>query len=113
MAKVKPLGPKLRRPRFRLHPTPKKVIGRDWPLADSSGSIWNGCRAVCKRCHYAMTDIEPMSGNGEFWHPSKDRDGKTINCSNAGGMFHRNDAEVEPFLRKRDRRRNKRNNVRP
>lgn len=113
MAKVKPTGPKPKRPRFRLRPKPKTILGRDFPLTDSRGDAWSGCRAVCKRCHYAMVDAEPMAPHGEYWHPSADKEGNAINCVNAGGCFTMRDSEVEPFIRKRDRRRNKRNGIRP
>jgi hypothetical protein len=112
MARAKQIGPK-KRFRIRAIPKPKVIVGRDWPNTDSRNDTWSGCRAVCKRCHYAMRDIEPMSRYGEYWHPSIDKDGKSINCVNAGITFDQLNAEVEPFLRKRDRRRNKRNNIRP
>ena len=69
--------------------------------------MWNN-RVVCKKCHYVMNDIEPMSRDGEYWHPISDKYGKPINCSNSGKCFHGGDKEIEPFERKRVRRNAKR-----
>ncbi len=80
-------------------------------------------RAVCKRCHSVMDDIEP-SGATEFYHPKTFNDGKANWCKNAGLSFYfdglnftmakqgarstvRN--EIELFQKKSERRRNKRN----
>jgi len=82
---------------------------RDFP----DSSPWGDRRAVCKRCHVAMNDIEPMSPNGEFWHPARDKGGKPYSCKNAGHVFTIKDLEIEPFLRKAARRRNKRLGLRP
>jgi hypothetical protein len=70
-------------------------------------------KAVCKRCHYAMSNCEPMYKEGEYFRPLVDKAGKSIWCKNAGLYFNRTSMEIEPFLPKKDRRRNKRNNVRP
>lgn len=70
-------------------------------------------RVVCKKCHYVMNDLEPMSPcGGEYWHPIIDKNGKPINCPNAGKSFHDDDREIEPFERKRVRRNAKRLKVR-
>ena len=97
------------RARQAAKPKEKMIKGRDWPNAEG----WSGCKAVCKRCHYAMVDIEPMSGSGEFWHPSIDKEKKPILCVNAGGMFHNWSSEVDPFLPKKRRRALKRMGIRP
>lgn len=82
---------------------PKNII-RDFP----DSSIYGDRKAVCKRCHCVINDIEPCINTGEFWHPRYDKDGKVHWCKNAGKVFHTTDLELEPFLRKRDRRRQKR-----
>ena len=60
--------------------------------------------AVCKRCHYAMTDAEPMCKGGEFYHPSVDRKGNIIDCRNAGKCFSDYDLEIVPWMNKSGRR---------
>ncbi len=65
-------------------------------------------KAICKRCKYAINDIEPGSPNGEFWHPSVDKSGNRIKCINAGKFFDISSWEIEPFVRKRVRRLEKR-----
>ena len=66
-------------------------------------------RAVCRSCRLIMSDIEP-NGGSEFWHPINPKHP----CPNGGKTFHlpRDIRYVEPFLRKKDRRRNKRLKVR-
>ena len=64
---------------------------------------WGDRKAVCKRCHCVMKDCEPM-GFGEFWHPTLNKEGKPHKCKNAGKRFYTSDTEIEPFLRKRERR---------
>lgn len=56
---------------------------------------------VCKRCGKLMTDVEPGDPRGEFHHRVR----KDKPCQNDRKGFHWNDPEVEPFKRKRDRRR--------
>lgn len=68
---------------------------------------------MCKRCHCIMHDIEPATANGEYWHPSQNKEGKPHRCINAGMKFTQKDLEIEPFLRKGVRARNRRNGVRP
>lgn len=70
---------------------------------------------VCRRCHYAMTNIEPSCRGGEFYHPSKDREGKPIHCVNAGKTLELDEkhTELEPWANKRTRRAAKRVGVRP
>jgi hypothetical protein len=65
-------------------------------------------KAVCKRCKYAVNDCEPGCRFGEFYHPSVDLKNNRINCPNAGKTFHVNSLEIEPFVRKRVRRLEKR-----
>lgn len=74
---------------------------------------WGHRKAVCTRCHVVMDDFEPMSPNGEYRHPTLDKDLKPYRCTNAGKDFTQRDSEIEPFIRKGQRRRNKRNGVRP
>lgn len=83
--------------------------GRDFPDQDSFGHR----KAVCARCHTVMNDGEPGQTHGEYWHPTLDKLGKRYRCPNAGKNFDQRSAEVEPFLRKGARRRNRRNGVRP
>jgi hypothetical protein len=97
------------RKRIKNTKIPKQIVGRDFP-----DTRWYDLRkAVCKRCHCVMVDCEPAICGGEFYHPSLDKDGKPHSCINTGKRFKDVDSEIEPFLRKRDRRRNKRNGVRP
>jgi len=83
---------------------------RDFPY--DNNDIWHR-KAVCKRCHCVLNDCEPSTFHGEFWHPSKDKEGKPHWCKNAGKRFSTQDIELEPFLKKSIRRYNKRNNIRP
>lgn len=101
-------------PKTRLLPkkkldTKKRIVGRDFPDMDATGHR----KAVCKRCHCVMNDVEPGSPNGEFMHPRFDKDLKLRRCINVGKMFDQRDSEIEPFTRKSVRARNKRNGVRP
>jgi hypothetical protein len=62
-------------------------------------------KAVCKRCHVVMRDLEPFSGRGEFYHPNGvDLKGRPYTCKNAGKTFVTGDTEIVPFVRKRLRR---------
>jgi hypothetical protein len=49
----------------------KSKANRDFP--NTPGAFYNACRAVCKRCHYVMRDIEPSSAGGEFYHTTLDK----------------------------------------
>jgi hypothetical protein len=73
----------------------------------------NLIKAVCKRCHCVMDNFEPGNPRGEFYHPKEDKNGKMHWCKNAGVTFDVRDPEVEPFQRKRDRRRQKRLGISP
>ncbi len=69
---------------------------------------WNR-RAMCRRCHCIIVDCEPMLSDGEFYHPSTDKDGKPYYCKNAGLYLNLNQIkELMPFERKRIRRAAKR-----
>ena len=81
---------------------PKDRIGEFYDSPTNTRNPWpDGTRAVCKRCHAVMRDLEP-SGSPEYWHPS-DRD-----CQNKGRTFTPRDPdflkELEPYRRKRERR---------
>jgi hypothetical protein len=65
-------------------------------------------KAVCKRCHCVMDDRETSTRTGEFCHPGTDKEGKMHWCPNANKVLTISDSDIEPFLRKRDRRRYKR-----
>jgi hypothetical protein len=82
---------------------------RDFPIIGES--FYGVTKAVCKKCHYAFADSEPASQRGEYWHPIRDQNNKEIVCPNAGKCFHMDSNEVEPFMKKSMRRRNKRNKV--
>jgi hypothetical protein len=82
---------------------------RDFPNADSD---WHR-KAVCKKCHVPMSDFEPMSPHGEYYHPKEDKNGKPHTCPNAGMTFTDRDKAIEPFLRKSVRRAHKRMGIRP
>ena len=70
---------------------------------------WFGHRkAVCRRCKIVIRDGEPSTTWGEFYHPVTTK-GKSSRCPNQGKEFGANEYEIEPFLRKRERRRLKRN----
>ncbi len=63
-----------------------------------------------------MDDSEPMSKNGEFWHPRLLKDQVTPRtCANVGKAFYLDELgdpekrkEIEPFMRKAVRRKAKR-----
>ena len=77
---------------------------RDFPTLDFA----HNRKAVCRRCHVVMWDVEPLSGHGEFWHPSTDKKGRPHSCPNAGLCFSMRHTEIVPFLPKAERRRMKR-----
>lgn len=77
-------------------------------------------RAICKRCHIVMHDLEP-NGRAEFYHYEQFADGKPNHCKNAGLTFYHDgksfvvprypqsnitniNNEIEWFMRKRERR---------
>jgi hypothetical protein len=93
----------------RINMTREQAIARDEDFPRTNN--WGDRKAVCKRCHCVMNDCEPMSGFGEFWHPSLDKANKPHKCRNAGQRFYSTDTELEPFLRKRERRLRKRNGI--
>jgi hypothetical protein len=69
-------------------------------------------RAVCKRCHVVMRDLEPCSPKGEFYHPSGvDSKGRPYTCKNAGKTFTSGASEIVPYVRKAARRNIKRNSA--
>jgi hypothetical protein len=82
---------------------------RDFPDVDNTGHR----KAVCKRCHCVMSDCESMTQNGEYHHPTTNKEGKPHTCVNSGLTFSQRDLEIEPFIRKSVRVRHKRNKVRP
>jgi hypothetical protein len=61
-------------------------------------------RVVCKRCHSVLDDCEPHGANAQYFHKTTFGDGTPNACPNAGDEFSDGDKEVEPFMRKRDRR---------
>jgi len=65
-------------------------------------------KAVCKTCHTVMDDREPGSRYGEFHHKPLFKDGTKNKCVNAGKLFVEGDKEIEPFMRKQERRLRKR-----
>lgn len=65
-------------------------------------------RVVCKRCCSVMEDSEPCAPKGDFFHKKVFADGKANHCVNSGKVFREDDKEVEPFMRKSDRRAAKR-----
>jgi hypothetical protein len=93
-----------------IYPMQKTDDRRDFPVEDAF--ICNR-KAVCKRCHVVMKDCEPMSGNGEFYHPSEDKDGKPHWCRNSDKYLTVRDLELEPFLPKARRRALQRMGIRP
>ena len=93
----------------------RKALSREKEIArDQDFPRQNSCgdrKAVCKRCHCVMNDCEPMDFGGCFYHPDKDKEGKPHWCPNTGKHFDTSDTELEPFLRKRERRFRKRNGI--
>lgn len=80
---------------------------QNFPDQDSFGHR----KAVCRRCKIVINDSEPATTYGEFYHPVT-TEGKSSQCPNQGQTFGVNEREIEPFLRKRERRRLKRENQR-
>lgn len=63
-------------------------------------------KGVCKSCHHVMLEVD-----GTFYHNAVAGDGKPYRCEyvrQGRTQFKFGDPEVLPFLRKRDRRSNKR-----
>jgi hypothetical protein len=85
----------------------EKRIARDKDFPILSGCFGDR-KAVCKRCHCVMNDFEPGELGGCFYHPTLDKEDKLHWCKNAGKTLDTSSSEIEPFLRKRDRRRHKR-----
>ena len=83
------------------------IHNRDQNFPSTNG--WDR-KAVCRRCKCVLNDGEPMNMYGEFYHPAVGK--KAGKCQNRGKRFGTNDMEIEPFLRKRERRRLKRNKQR-
>lgn len=83
----------------------KVARDEDFPDLDFCGHR----KAVCRRCHCVMNDCEPSILGGEFYHPAVDKQNKPYKCTNAGKCFKTFDSELEPFMRKRERRILKRN----
>lgn len=63
-------------------------------------------RLVCRTCRVVMDDLEPMDRRGMFMHPSQYSDGMSSSCQNVGKVYYAEEKnrEVEPFVRKRERR---------
>jgi hypothetical protein len=66
-------------------------------------------KAVCVLCHTVMDDFESGSSRGEFYHKPLFKDGTVNKCLNAGKTYVEGDKEIEPFMRKGERRLVKRN----
>jgi hypothetical protein len=85
------------KPRWQsLFEKDERIRDRDFDGPD----IWRR-KAVCKRCHSILHDCEPCDRRGEFWHIGN-------KCKNSGKRFSTDDIEIEPFVRKRERRAEKR-----
>lgn len=93
-----------------MRPTSRKTYAdRDFRAVDS----WGTRKAVCRRCHLPMTDTEPFAPNGLFYHVAKPHQTRAKKCPNEGRHFGTEDAEIEPFMRKRLRRSLRRAGVTP
>jgi len=90
----------VKRPHHTVKPKPHEA---DWFMDAPSPRV-----AVCTKCHCRLFDSEPCQGEGEFWHRTTFPDGSKSKCPNAGKRFSGGDKEIEPFMRKRERRLNKR-----
>lgn len=86
--------------------TNKSLAQRKFSTIDGFGNR----KAVCKKCHLIMSDIEP-SGNAEFWHIASPHQTRALRCPNNKKKFDESSPEVEPFLTKALRRRYKRLNI--
>lgn len=71
---------------------------------ENRDSDYESFKAVCKKCKCIMNDLEPFHGS-EFYHHK-------LGCENSKQTFSSNDKEIEPFVRKRIRRLDKRNTKR-
>lgn len=94
-----------------MRPQVKKALpvkGRDFP----DEGPFEARRAVCRRCSLIMTDGEPMTRFGEFYHGARPHQTRAARCSNHGKTFGVEDREIEPFMRKKLRRALKRAGVR-
>ena len=94
----------------RMHPDGRE---RELPREKDAGyrGPWSFA-SVCKRCQLPMTDYEPQSRNGEYWHIAKPHQTRAAACSNNGQMFHGNSPEIVPYMRKAQRRLLKRKGIR-
>jgi hypothetical protein len=85
---------------------------RPWEIPNSTITGFEDMKdrkAVCKTCHTVMDDFEPNSRRGEFYHKPNFKDGTKNKCVNAGTTFVEGDKEIEPFMRKKERRLQQRN----
>lgn len=89
---------------------------RDFSGEDGGGidapSWWNRRVAVCKRCGLIISDSEPSTRTGEFYHKARPYQTRARRCQNAGKVFMTDDLELEPFMKKAQRRRYKRLGIR-
>lgn len=85
------------------------MLDRDFPDLDRWG---HHRKAVCKLCHWVMTDCEPMTSCGEFWHLAPKDKPKAFRCKNNGQRFGTDEHDIEPFLKKGRRRFLKRAGIR-
>lgn len=81
---------------------------RDFPDAGPHGLRI----AVCKSCGLLMTDCEPGSWGGDFYHIAKPHQTRARRCKNDGKAFVMWDAELVPFMPKARRRALKRMGIR-
>src|SRR6478609_403155 len=82
---------------------------RDFPRIDQQGNR----KGVCRRCGLTITDCEPSSRLGEFWHIARVGQTRARACRNADLVFTVLSSEIAPFLRKSRRRYLKRQKIRP
>lgn len=86
----------------RFQKRKQREAGFNSSLQDYNGDY----KGVCKSCHHVMGGHD-----GEYWHKRVDKDGKPYRCEyvkQGKVKFKFGDPEVLPFLRKKDRRSNKR-----
>lgn len=84
----------------------KTSAERDFPDA----SRWHR-KGVCRRCGLIVNDTEPMCRAGLFYHLAKPHQTRALCCPNNDKTLTTEDRDLVPFMRKGQRRRNKRNGI--
>lgn len=91
----------------RAAPRVEAVAERDFPDA----SHWHR-KGICRRCSLILNDTEPMCRAGLFYHLAEPHQTRAQRCQHNGKSLTTEDRDLVPFMRKGQRRRNKRNGFR-